>query len=117
MQVSKDNTGVDHSVKFTVCAELPSVAVTEPVASAAIVPILALNVPEAFPAVITILVGTVISLELDANVIAVLVRAGWERVAVHTLVTPDSTPFGLHTSEVKTTWALKEIVTDCDEPL
>jgi len=111
-QANEDKTGVDQSVKLAVWDDVPSVAVTEPVASALMLPILALKAPVVFPAVMTMLAGTVIRADVELNVTVVLVRAGCDSAAVHELVAPDITPLGLHASDVTSIGAINEIVTD-----
>ncbi len=43
LQLTEDNVGVDHSVKVALCVDVPSVALTVPLLSAAIVPIVAVK--------------------------------------------------------------------------
>jgi hypothetical protein len=111
-QVSEDRTGLDQSVKLAVWDDVPSVAVIDPVASALMLPILALKAPVVFPAVITMLAGTVIRADVELNVTVVLVGAGCDSAAVHELVAPDITPLGLQASDVTSIGAINEIVTD-----
>ena len=99
MQVANDNTGVDHSVKVTLCEDVPRVAVTDPVASARMLPILALKAPEALPAPIAKLPGMVIRAEVELNPMGVDAEAGCDNVTVHELIAPLITPVGLQTSE------------------
>jgi hypothetical protein len=80
-------------------------------------PILALKPIVVFPAVMTMLAGTVIRADVDPNVTVVLVGAGCDSVAVHELIAPDITPVGLQASEVTSIGAIRGIVTDCDDPL
>jgi len=81
-------------------------------------PIVALNVPMDRPAVITKLPGTVIRPGFDEpRVIVVSVGAGCERVAVHKLMAPESSPPGTQTSEVSVSVAFRGMVADFEEPL
>jgi hypothetical protein len=115
--VTDNNDGVDHSVNVAPCDDAPTVAVTVPVVSAGMLPMLALKAFVALPVVTTMLAGTVIRAEVELSVTVVSVGAGCERVAVHELVTPDITPFGAQTTEVTSTGATSVIVTDCNDPL
>ena len=103
-QDAADKTGVDQSVKVALCDEVPRVAVTDPVVSAEMLPILALKPAVAFPALTTTLGWTVIRPEFDPKETVVAVETDCESVTVQALVTPDITPLGLQTSD--------EIVTD-----
>ena len=97
---------------------MPSVAVTEPVILAIMLPImLTLKVAEAFPAVMTMLAGAVIRGDVELNVTVVTVGAGCDSVAVHELVAPEITALRLQVSDVTSTGAIRVTVTDCDEPL
>jgi hypothetical protein len=78
---------------------------------------LTLKAKEAFPAVMTMLAGTVIRVEVELNVTVVAVGAGCDSVAVHELVAPDITALGLQVRDVTSTGATRATVTDCDEPL
>jgi hypothetical protein len=93
--------------------------VTEPVASEITPPILAVKVEVALPAGMTMLAGTVIKLDVELNATVVAVAAFRDSVTVHELVAPDIRPIGLQASEVTDTeaGAIREIATDCDEPL
>jgi hypothetical protein len=91
--------------------------VTVAVESAVIVPIVAVKTFVAVPEVTTMLAGTVTKLEFEVSPTVVLVAADWERVTVQELVPPDIPPLGLHTTELTTTCATREIVAVCDEPL
>jgi hypothetical protein len=113
---NEDKTGVDQSAKLAVCDEEPSVAVTEPVPSAAMVPMVALNVVDAFPAVMTTLPGTVIRPDVEVRPTVVFVRTVWDRLTVQGLIAPDITPVGLHDSELTTNEVVRLIETVCEEP-
>ena len=117
LQLKEDNVGVDHSVKVALCDDVPRVAVTVPLVSAEIVPIVALKAFVVLPALITTLAGTVISVDVELNGIVVLATGACVRVTVQLLVAPDITPVGLHTTELTSTGAFREIVTDCEELL
>ena len=108
---------MDHKVKLAVWDEAPIVAVTEPTASAAMLPILALKAAEVVPGGTGMLAGTVIKGEVDVSVTVVPVGAGWDTVAVQALVAPDMTPLGLQVRDVTKTGALRGITTDCEELL
>ena len=115
-QVSDDRTGVDHSVKLAVFDDVSSVAVIELVASAEMLPIMALKVAEEFAAGTTTLPGTVINGDAELRVTAVSAATGCERVAVHEVVAPDITPLGLHDNDVTRVDATNVIATDLVEP-
>ena len=117
LQLKEDNVGVDHSVKVALCVDVPSVALTVPLLSAEIVPIVALKALVVLPALITTLAGTVISVDVELNEIVVFATGACDRVIVQLLVAPDITPVGLHTSELTSIGAVREIVTDCEELL
>lgn len=117
LQLKEDIVGVDQSVKVAVCEDVPRLALTVPLLSAVIVPIVALKAIEVFPALITTLAGTVISVDVELNVIVVFATGACDRVTVQLLVAPDMTPVGLHTRELTSIGAVREIVTDCEEPL
>ncbi len=117
LQVREDNVGVDHSVKVALCEDVPKVAVTVPLLLAEIVPIVALKALVVLPAFITTLAGTVISVDVELKAIVVFAAGACDRVIVQLLVAPDITPVELHTSEVTSTEAVREIVTDCEELL
>lgn len=117
LQFKEDNTGVDHSVKVALCEDVPRVALTVPPLSAEMAPIVALKAFVVLPAPITTLAGTVISAEVELNAIVVLATGACERVTVQLLVAPDMTPVGLHTSELTSTGAVREIVAVCEELL
>jgi len=114
---SDDTAGVDHSVRVADCDDVPRVAVTVALVSAGMPPMPALNVPVELPALITIEAGTVTTADDDPRVTVVLLAADCDSVAVHELVAPDMAPDGVHTSDVTTTAALKEMDAVCEEPL
>ena len=117
LQFTEDNVGVDHSVKVALCVDVPSVALTVSLLSAAIVPIVAVKACVVLPAFITTLAGTVTSVDVEVNEIVVFATGACDRVIVQLLVAPDITPVGLHTSELTSIGAVREIVTDCEELL
>jgi len=80
-------------------------------------PMLALNAELEFPAVMTMLAGTVIRVDVELSVTVVAVEAGCDSVAVHELVAPDVALLGLQLSDVRRTEAVRAIVADCVEPL
>jgi hypothetical protein len=84
---------------------------------ALMLPMLALKPAVALPAFMTMLEGTVITVDVELNVTVVAVETACDTVAMHELVAPDVTLLGLQVSEVTSNWAVKAIVTDCDEPL
>jgi hypothetical protein len=116
-QESEDKAGVDHRVKLADWEEAPIVAVTEPAASAAMLPIVALKVAEVVPGCTGMLAGTVINGEVDVSARVVPFGAGCDTVAVQELIAPDIAPLGLQARDVTKTGALRGITTDCEELL
>jgi hypothetical protein len=92
-------------------------AMTEPGASAVMLPIVALKVAEVVPGDTGMLAGTVIKGDVEVSATVVPFGAGCDTVAVQELVAPDITPLGLQASEVTRTGAFRGTVADCEEPL
>jgi len=116
-QATEDTSGLDHNVKLALCEELPSVACTVAVPSAAMFPTAAVKVALLLPAATVTLAGTVSAVELELRVTRVLKAAACDSPTVQELVFPDIAPVAPQVSPVSDGATLRAIVVDWLEPL
>lgn len=83
VQVKDTKVGVAHSVRVTLCDELPSVAVMDADEFETTLPTVALKVTDEVPGGITTVAGTVIKVELELSDTEAFDPVGCARVTVH----------------------------------
>jgi hypothetical protein len=116
-QAMEDTMGLDHNVRLAVCAEVPSVACSEAVPSAATFPTATAKLALLLPAATVTLAGTVIAPEVELRVTTVLEVAACDSPTMQELVFPGITPLGLQASPVSTGATPRAMVVDWLEPL